>query len=124
MDGDGTPAAAPRPARDGDTIDFFGASPPPTLPVPATAPPAAGPAAGAPAPVPVVEPVRRGVRVRTVVFGLVMLAVAVLSLLSVLTSVRLQGGVLALGILVGAGAALVLGGLTAAVRDVRRARHG
>jgi hypothetical protein len=65
------------------------------------------------------RPVRRGVRVRTVVFGLVMVALAVLSLVAMLTDVRLDGSVVGLVLLVGAGAALVGGGIASAVREAR-----
>jgi predicted phage tail protein len=66
------------------------------------------------------RPARRSVRVRTVVFGLVMMAVSVVAQVGLLTSVRIDGGVVALTLLIGAGAALLLGGLSAAIRDVRR----
>jgi hypothetical protein len=122
-----------------DTIDFFGASPSPTLPVP-SAPPDPGPApsgAGGPGPSagstrstgdtggvggapPVSGRERRGVRVRTVVFGLALLVVSAACLVSVLTRIRVDAGVVALAVLVGAGAALLIGGLSAAVADLRR----
>jgi hypothetical protein len=132
-----TPLAEDVGAR-GDTLDFFGASPPPTLPAPSTPPPAAdtveatpstvptptGPAAGPDAGTGTAAPgparARRGVRIRTVVFGLVMLVISVTSLVAVLTAIDVEGEVVGLGLLIGAGAALFLGGLSAAVRDVRR----
>jgi len=119
-------------------LDFFGDSPSPTLPVPstpptqsATVPPAASPSVTSPPAISVEtagggcadgagERHRRGVRIRTVVFGLVMLAISVAGLLDVLTSLRVDGAVIGLALLVGAGAALLLGGLAAALRDVRR----
>lgn len=58
-------------------------------------------------------------RVRTVVFGLVMLTISVLSLVALLTDVRVDGGVVGLGLLIGAGAALVAGGVAAAVREAK-----
>ena len=69
---------------------------------------------------------RRGFRVRTVVFGLVMLAISVTSLVTLLTPVHLDAATVGLALLIGAGAALLLGGLSAAIRDVRRggARFG
>ncbi|HEY6796551.1 MAG TPA: hypothetical protein VI248_17890, partial [Kineosporiaceae bacterium] len=133
--------ARPEPQPGGDTLDFFGASPPPTLP--ATPPPvtrplaspgaAPTPPAAAPTPAPPagrdLDPgaapgqaaVRRGIRVRTIVFGLVMMVISAVSLVSLLTRVRVDAGIVVLGVLIGAGAALLIGGLTAAVRDVR---HG
>jgi hypothetical protein len=121
----------------GDTLDFFGASPPPTLPVPVTPAPGARPLAteAAPGPMPptqapVAPPppaaapdkaaIRRGIRVRTIVFGLVMLVISGTSLVSLLTGARVDAGVVVLGVLIGAGAALLIGGLSAAVRDIRQ----
>jgi len=114
-------------------LDFFGDSPSPTLPVPSTPPTQSAPVAPAtPPPATSVETAdgetadgadgrhRRGVRIRTVVFGLVMLALSVAGLLDVLTSLRVDGAAIGLALLVGAGAALLLGGLAAALRDVRR----
>jgi hypothetical protein len=70
-------------------------------------------------------PERREVRIRTVVFGLVALAVSVASLIGTVSPTRLNAGLLGLWLLIGAGAALLLGGLFAAVRDIRReARRG
>jgi hypothetical protein len=62
---------------------------------------------------------RRGIRVRTVVFGLVALAVSVSVLVSTLTSVRVDGGVVSLIVLLGAGAALLGAGIAAAVKESR-----
>jgi hypothetical protein len=116
--------AMPEPDRSQDTIDFFGASASPTLPVPSTPEPApepAAPAVPAPAlPVPADQRVQRGIRVRTLVFGLVALAISIVSGIGLLTDVRLEGGVVGLGLMIGAGAGLLIGGLSAAVRDVRR----
>jgi hypothetical protein len=61
----------------------------------------------------------RGIRVRTVVFGLVALAIAVTVLISTLTSVRVDGGVVSLIVLLGAGAALLGAGIAAAVKESR-----
>jgi hypothetical protein len=56
-------------------------------------------------------------RLRTVVFGLVLLSVAALSLIGALTEVRLSPSLVAVAILVGAGFVLVAGGLSAALRE-------
>jgi hypothetical protein len=61
----------------------------------------------------------RGIRVRTVVFGLVALAVSVSVLVSTLTSVRVDRGVVSLVVLLGAGAALLGAGIAAAVKESR-----
>jgi hypothetical protein len=63
--------------------------------------------------------VQRGVRVRTVVFGLVALAVSVTVLVSTLTSVRVDSGIVTLVVLLGAGAALLGAGIAAAVKESR-----
>jgi hypothetical protein len=60
---------------------------------------------------------RRPMRLRTVVFGLVLLAVAGLSLVGALTEIRLSPALVAVAILVGAGFVLVAGGLSAALRE-------
>jgi hypothetical protein len=62
---------------------------------------------------------RRPVRVRTTVFGLVLLAISVVSLVALLTDVRVDGGVVGLSLLIGAGIALVAGGVGAAVREAK-----
>jgi hypothetical protein len=62
---------------------------------------------------------RRGVRMRTVVFGLVLLVVSVSVLVTLLTTARVDATAVTLVILIGAGAALVAGGLAAAVREAR-----
>jgi hypothetical protein len=58
-------------------------------------------------------------RVRTVTFGLVILAISVISLVALMTDVRIDGGVVGLGLLIGAGVALVAGGIAAARREAR-----
>ncbi len=63
--------------------------------------------------------VRRPVRVRTVVFGLVMLAISALSLITLLTDVHVNATAVGLTLMIGAGAALVAGGVAAAVREAR-----
>lgn len=67
--------------------------------------------------VPVSE--RRTLRVRTVVFGLVMLAIAGTVLVGVLTNVAVDGGAVFLVLLVLAGIALLGGGLAAAVKEAK-----
>jgi predicted phage tail protein len=63
-------------------------------------------------------------RVRTIVFGAVLLVVSVLSLVALLTDVHIDGAAVALGTLVAAGVALVAGGVASARREARAARHG
>lgn len=63
--------------------------------------------------------IRRPLRVRTLVFGLVMLAISVVSLVALTTDVHVDSGVVGLGLLIGAGAALVAGGVAAAMREAR-----
>lgn len=60
---------------------------------------------------------RRPVRARTVVLGLAALAVAVSVLVGSLTDVRVNGGAVALAVLIGAGAVLLGAGVLAAVRE-------
>lgn len=67
--------------------------------------------------VPVSE--RRTLRVRTVVFGAVMLVVAALTLVRVFTDVAVDGGAVFLVLLVLAGIALLGGGLAAAVKEAK-----
>ena len=59
------------------------------------------------------EPERRPVRVGTIVWGLVLAVAGALILTVQLTGVRLDTGMVLLGLLIGAGAALVIGGLLA-----------
>lgn len=63
---------------------------------------------------------RRGPRMRTIVFGLVLLAVAVTVLVSALTTVRVDPASVALTVLIGAGALLVMSGIRSAARQGRR----
>jgi hypothetical protein len=67
----------------------------------------------------------RGIRMRTVVLGLVLLAVSVTSLLRVLTDVHVDDSLVVLVLLVVAGALLLGGGVASAAREARagRARH-
>lgn len=66
--------------------------------------------------VPEPEPTRRPARVGTIVWGLVLATVGALILAVQLTDIRLDAGVVLLGLLIGAGAALVLGGLVSVRR--------
>ena len=59
------------------------------------------------------EPERRPLRVGTIVWGLVLAAVGAIILTVQLTGIRLDAGMVLLGLLIGAGAALVIGGLLA-----------
>ncbi len=61
----------------------------------------------------------RGIRVRTVVLGLIAMAVSASVLVGSLTRARLDGTLVTLVILIGAGAALLAGGIAAAVREAR-----
>jgi hypothetical protein len=63
--------------------------------------------------------VGRGVRVRTVVLGLAAMAASASVLVGALTHARLDGTVLTLAVMIGAGAALLAGGIAAAVREAR-----
>jgi hypothetical protein len=61
----------------------------------------------------------RGIRVRTVVFGLVLLAISASVLVALLTTARVDATAVAFVVLIGAGAALLAGGVAAAVREAR-----
>ncbi|WP_225217243.1 YrzE family protein [Arthrobacter pullicola] len=61
--------------------------------------------------VPEPEPEHRPLRVGTIVWGLVLAALGGLILAVQLTGIRLDAGMVLLGVLIGAGAALVVGGL-------------
>ena len=60
------------------------------------------------------EPAEAPARVGTIVWGLVVLALAVLIVISQLGIVVLNGTYVLIGLMIGAGAALVIGGLLAA----------
>ncbi len=64
---------------------------------------------------------RRPVRVRTVVLGLVLLVVGVATGLSVVTGLQLELWALGVALLLGAGLALVVGGVVSALREARQA---
>jgi len=126
-----TPAPVAPPAADEPTAPAA----PPTADAPpradtppaAVAPPApvAAPASVASSPDAPPEPTgwaARGVRMRTVVLGLVLLAVSVTSLLRVLTDVHVDDSLVALVLLVVAGALLLGGGVASAAREARAGR--
>ena len=62
---------------------------------------------------------RRGIRVRTLVFGVVMLVISIVTLITLTTAVRVDGAAIGLTLLLGAGAILVAGGAASAVREAR-----
>jgi|SRR5688572_11595978 hypothetical protein len=62
------------------------------------------------------EPAPASARVGTIVWGLVVLALAVLIIISQLGIVVLNGTYVLIGLMIGAGAALVIGGLLSARR--------
>ncbi|WP_088313297.1 hypothetical protein [Kineosporia sp. R_H_3] len=62
---------------------------------------------------------RRTPRVRTIVFALVLLAVAATVLVAAVTDVTVDGGAVLLVLLVAAGLALLGGGLAAAAKEAR-----
>jgi len=64
----------------------------------------------------------RGIRMRTVVLGLVLLAISVTSLLRVLTDVRIDDSLVLLILLVVAGALLLGAGVASAAREARTGR--
>ncbi|WP_228529096.1 hypothetical protein [Arthrobacter gandavensis] len=71
--------------------------------------------------VPETEPGHRPLRVGTIVWGLVLAAAGALVLTVQLTGIRLDTGMVLLGLLIGAGAALVIGGLLAVLGKNRSA---
>ena len=94
-----------------------------TRPVPTLDEPAA-PEPGATAVVPYEPPgiTRRGPRTRTLVFGLVLLAVSVTTSLRLLTQVHVDDGIVLLVLLLVAGALLLGGGVIGATREARAPR--
>jgi hypothetical protein len=91
--------------------------------VPAVGEPGA-PEPGATAVVPYdpAPPAARGPRMRTLVFGLVLLAVSVTTSLRLLTHVHVDDGVVLLVLLLVAGALLLGGGILGAAREATRRR--
>lgn len=73
--------------------------------------------------VPATEP-EPSVRVGTVVWGLIVLALAVLIVIAQLGIVQLNGTYVLIGLMVGAGAALVIGGLLSARRRDKETTTG
>jgi hypothetical protein len=131
-DASGTPAGTDRPAATGPGLTFEPADTQPVTAAPSITYPtlpdryalADGPTSGpvgaaAVATADTVARTRRPVRVRTVVFGLVLLAISVVSLVALLTDVRVDDGVVSVSLLIGAGIALVAGGVAAAVREAK-----
>jgi hypothetical protein len=78
--------------------------------------PAVTPSAGVPGAAPAH---RRTPRIRTLVFGLVMLAVAGTVMVASVADVRVDGGAVFLVVLVAAGVALLGGGIAAAAKEAR-----
>lgn len=70
------------------------------------------------------EPAAAPARVGTIVWGLVVLALAVLIVISQLGIVVLNGTYVLIGLMIGAGAALVIGGLLAARKRDNRTTNG
>lgn len=66
------------------------------------------------------RPRARGLRTRTVVFGLVLLIIAAAVLAATLGDADIDATAFLLVLLIGAGVALLVGGVQAAVRDARR----
>ncbi|MGO4452825.1 hypothetical protein [Arthrobacter sp. RAF14] len=79
----------------------------------AAAAPSADPVT-APVPAPVSDERRRGPRVSTVVWGLLIMALAGLIIVSKLGLVALNGSYVLIGLMIGTGVALVIGGLLSA----------
>jgi len=80
------------------------------------------PAAQPPAPLAPQDAARRSPRMRTLVLGLVLAAVSATSLVELLTDVHVDGGAVALAVIIAAGVLLVVGGVASAARDARSAR--
>ena len=70
------------------------------------------------------EPAEAPARVGTIVWGLVVLALAVLIVISQLGIVVLNGTYVLIGLMIGAGAALVVGGLLSARKRDNGATNG
>jgi len=66
---------------------------------------------------------RPGIRMRTVVIGLVALTISATVLLDALTALDINGGMVALAVLIGAGLLLLASGILAAVREQRQAQQ-
>lgn len=97
----------------------IGASEHPTTPIGTTGP---APSTKAPAPAEDAPPVvqeNQGMPLGTFVFGLVVMAIGLLVLVSVLYNVTLSGSTVAIIVFLGAGLVLIVGGLVAARRSSR-----
>lgn len=66
---------------------------------------------------------RPGIRMRTIVAGLIALTISATILLDALTSIDINGGLVALAVLIGAGVLLLASGIMAAVREQRQAQQ-
>jgi hypothetical protein len=64
-----------------------------------------------------------GIRMRTIVAGLVALTISATILLDALTGIDIDGGLVALAVLIGAGVLLLASGIMAAVREQRQAQQ-
>ena len=67
-------------------------------------------------------PLGRGIRLRSIVFGMLLALIAVTVPLTHYTSVRVDGTALAIGALIAAGVLLLFGGLASVARERRRVR--
>ena len=95
-----------------------------TRPLPALDEPAAPePGASAVAPYQPALPAARGLRMRTLVFGLVLLTVSGTATIRLLTHVHVDYGVVLLVLLLVAGALLLAGGVLGAAREARFPRN-
>ena len=91
-----------------------------TRPLPALDEPAAPePGAAAVAPYEPALPAARGPRMRTLVFGLVLLTVSATTSIRLLTDVHVDYGIVLLALLLVAGAMLLAGGVLGAARETR-----
>lgn len=97
----------------------IGASGHPTMPIDATGPP---PFTNAPDPAEEPPPVvqeNQGMPLGTFVFGLVVMAIGLLVLVSTLYDITLSGSTVAIIVFLGAGLLLIVGGIVAARRSSR-----
>jgi hypothetical protein len=90
-----------------------------TRPVPVHDEPAPEPGATAVEPYQPAHPRRRGLRMRTLVLGLVLLAVSATTVVRLLTDVHVDDGIVLLVLLLVAGALLLGGGVLGAAREAR-----
>lgn len=113
------PEQGPEESQSEQPTRSFGPSEHPTMPIGSTWPaPYAKAPGSAEEPPPVVE-ANQGMPLGTFVFGLVVMAVGLLILVSVLCNVTLSGSTVAIILFLGAGLVLIVGGLVAARRSSR-----